>query len=269
MAFLKVNFFSNVLGINTAMNVILPQQKANHIGMKEEVSSKSYPVLYLLHGMSDDESIWMRRTSIERYASEYGFAVIMPTTGLGWYTDTTYGLKYWTFISEELPRICKEFFANISDEKEDTFVAGLSMGGYGAFKLALANPKRFKASASISGALNLASESSILRFKENKSFWEGIFGPLENIRGSKNDLFYLSDSIVNNTEIKVEERPKFYLCCGTEDFLYQSNLEMEKKMLDLGLSIESHYLKGNHNWSFWDLEIQNVLNWFDKLRSNK
>ena len=83
MVLFEINYFSNVLGINTKLNVLLPQQKANEIDSKDVFNKSGYPVLYLLHGMGNDESIWMRRTSIERYASQYGFAVVMPTTQLG------------------------------------------------------------------------------------------------------------------------------------------------------------------------------------------
>ena len=154
MALLHVNFFSDVLGMATSMDVILPEQTAGQIGMEGKASDKLYPTLYLLHGMSDDHTIWQRRTSIERYVSDMGIAVVMPTTHLGWYTDMAQGNRYWTFISEELPAKCLSFFKNMSDRREDTFAAGLSMGGYGAFKLGLRCPDRFSAVASLSGGLD-------------------------------------------------------------------------------------------------------------------
>ena len=88
MALLHVNFFSDVLGMCMNMDVILPQQTKNQIGMKGTRKDGKIPTLYLLHGMSDDHTIWQRRTSIERYVSEMGIAVVMPTTHLGWYTNT-------------------------------------------------------------------------------------------------------------------------------------------------------------------------------------
>ena len=156
MALLHVNFFSDVLGMATSMDVILPEQTMGQIGMEGRASDKPYPTLYLLHGMSDDHTIWQRRTSIERYVSDMGIAVVMPTTHLGWYTDMAQGNRYWTFISEELPAKCRSFFKNMSDRREDTFAAGLSMGGYGAFKLGLRCPDRFAAVASLSGGLDAA-----------------------------------------------------------------------------------------------------------------
>ena len=151
MALLHVDFFSDVLGMCSQMDVILPEQTRGQIGMEGKRSDGKYPTLYLLHGMSDDHTIWQRRTSIERYAADYGIAVVMPTTQLGWYTDMHIGYKWWTFLSQELPAICRTFFPNMSSRREDTFAAGLSMGGYGALKCGLLAPETFGAVASLSG----------------------------------------------------------------------------------------------------------------------
>ena len=148
MALMHVDFFSDVLGMGMGMDVLIPQKTNNQIGMEGKASGKRYKTVYLLHGMSDDQTTWMRRTSIERYVSSLGIAVVMPTTHLGFYTDTLYQMKYWTFISKELPSICREFFPQMSERREDTLAAGLSMGGYGAWKLGLGASDNFGAAAS-------------------------------------------------------------------------------------------------------------------------
>ncbi|WP_440912121.1 alpha/beta hydrolase, partial [Enterococcus innesii] len=156
MAFLQANIYSNVLEMEVMIDVILPQSTKKKIGTQSQSTGTDLPVLYLLHGMNGNHSVWQRRTSIERYAAEYQLAVIMPSTDLGWYTDTTYEMKYWTFIAEELPQICHELFPQLTQKREKTFAAGLSMGGYGAVKLGLRKPDQFAAVASLSGALALA-----------------------------------------------------------------------------------------------------------------
>ena len=148
MARLHTQFRSDALQIAVSVDVILPQEAC--------LKGRKPPVLYLLHGLSDDHSIWLRRTSIERYADVLGLAVVMPAVNRSFYADTAYGAQYWTFVSEELPRVMHGFFP-LSDKRADTFVAGLSMGGYGAFKLALTLPDRFAAAASLSGALDVVS----------------------------------------------------------------------------------------------------------------
>ena len=122
----------------------------------ETTAENQFPTLYLLHGMSDDHTAWQRFTAIERHVSHLNLAVVMPTTHLGWYTDMEYGNRYWTYLTQQLPGICRSFFHGMSDKREDTFIAGLSMGGYGAFKAALGAPETFCAGASLSGALDIA-----------------------------------------------------------------------------------------------------------------
>ncbi len=134
MALLHVNCFSDVLGKCVNLDVILPQRTKEQIGLSGAKNGGKYPTLYLLHGMSDDHTCWNRRTSIDRYVSSLGIAVVMPNADLSWYTDTAYGQKYWQYMAEELPALCREFFPNMSDKREETFVAGNSMGGYGGFQ---------------------------------------------------------------------------------------------------------------------------------------
>lgn len=110
MALLHVDFFSEVLEKCMNMDVILPQNTTSQIGMKGNAKAGKYKTVYLLHGMSDDHTTWQRRTSIERYVSEYGIAVVMPDAGLGFYTDTKYGLPYWTFFHRSFQKSAVNFF---------------------------------------------------------------------------------------------------------------------------------------------------------------
>jgi len=236
------------------MNVILPQKTGKgQIGIKTVVKERSkYPVLYLLHGMSDDHSIWLRRTSVERYVSEYPLIVVMPAVARSFYTDMASGPRYWTFISEELPEIVRNFFP-VSEKREDNFVAGLSMGGYGAFKLALRKPECFAAAGSFSGALTL---DWVRNNKERKLEVKSIFG--EKLK-QEDDLLRISQKLTKTKGLK----PRLYQSCGTEDFLYQENLKFKKHLEKLGYDLTYSERSGSHEWGFWDLEIQNFLKWLD------
>ena len=247
MAFFQIHFFSDALGLGTSMNVMLPQRAYRQIGAEVQVR-ESCPTLYLLHGLSDDETIWCRRTSIERYAEAYGLAVVMPAGGRSWYTDGIFG-NYFTFISEELPRICRNFFPQMSTEREKTFVAGLSMGGYGAFKCALRAPQTFGAAGSLSGAMDiyhpdLGPEHKIL-FEEGRLC-------------EQDDLFLLSEKLLASDAPK----PRLFQWCGTEDFLYQDNLRFRDRMIALEYP-DYHFeqSEGDHNWYWWDMKIQAFLKW--------
>lgn len=260
MALMHVNFFSNILGMCMDMDVILPQQTNGQIGMEGLAKDGRYKTMYLLHGMSDDQTIWQRRTSIERYVNKLGIAVVMPTTHLAFYTDTTYGMKYWTHISEELPHICREFFPRMSDRREDTLAAGLSMGGYGAWKLGLRANNAFGAAASLSGALDIVEDyrRNIENVPENMPLFRGIFGSIEQLEGSDNDIVALADKLA----AKGGPRPRLYAWCGREDFLYQGNLTVWKHMKNLGYDLSCSDSPGDHQWKYWDAQIKEVLRWW-------
>ncbi len=258
MALLHVDFFSDVLGMCMNMDVILPQQTHGQIGMKGRASGGLYKTMYLLHGMSDDHTIWQRRTSIERYVSELGIAVVMPTTHLGFYTDTLYGMRYWTFISEELPAICREFFPRMSGKREDTLAAGLSMGGYGAWKLGLRAADTFGAAASLSGALDIVGDYRRNSETDARARFMGIFGSEEELQGSENDLLALAE----NLAARKAQLPRLYAWCGTEDFLYEGNLLAWEHVKELGYDLTCEQSAGDHQWKYWDEKIQDVLRWW-------
>jgi putative tributyrin esterase len=155
MAHLRCDFYSEALGLATSMTVLVPQPTRTQIRVVGAPSGASPPVLYLLHGLSDDDTMWLRSTSIERYVAPLGLAVVMPQVHRSFYADQPDGGRYWTFLSEELPELVGSMF-QVSQRRKDTFVAGLSMGGYGAFKWALRHPERFAAAASLSGVLDIA-----------------------------------------------------------------------------------------------------------------
>lgn len=252
MALMQCNFFSETLGLSCSMNVIVPQKTGlGQIGIKTTQNKKNkYKVLYLLHGMSDDHSIWLRRTSVERYVSEYSLVVVMPNVERSYYTNMASGPQYWTFISEELPQIVRSFFP-ISERRDDNFVAGLSMGGYGAFKMALRNPDRFAAAASFSGALTL---DWMKNNKDRKVEMERIFGKKLN---PCDDLLRISQDLAQSGKF----HPRLYMSCGSEDFLYKDNLKFKKHLEKLGYALTYSERPGSHDWGFWDIEIQKFLKW--------
>ncbi|WP_274650757.1 alpha/beta hydrolase [Paenibacillus humicola] len=251
MALIQCDFFSEALGLSTSMTVILPQTTYTQIGMETRVSGGKHPTLFLLHGMSDDHTIWLRRTSIERYVAPLGLAVVMPAVQRSYYTDMKRGGRYWEFISEEVPALARSFFP-LSDRREDTFAAGLSMGGYGAFKLGLSHPDRYAAVASLSGAVCL--DSLMERRSEEMG---NIFGSREEAVGSRNDPMRLAADLAASGA----PSPAMFQCCGTEDFLYKDNVRFRDHALKLGLPLTYEEGPGEHEWGYWDANIQRVLNW--------
>ena len=258
MAFLDFHFFSETLELTCAAHVLLPQPTVQQIGMTGGPAREKYPTLYLLHGLSDDHTIWMRRTSIERYATEHNIAVVMPAVARSFYQDMACGPKYWTFLSEELPALCRQYFP-LSAAREDTFAAGLSMGGYGALRLGLAKPERFAAAASLSGALDLARrlrEASKPFARIDRHEWIGIMGPELKAPADAN-LWLLASKVASSPDL----RPALYLACGTEDELLSETRTFRQHLDAVGLPPTYHESPGAHEWGYWDAEIQRVLAW--------
>lgn len=255
MAFFEMHYHSDALRMGVTVNVILPEKAKTLIGMNADGAS-TYKTLYLLHGLSDDHSIWMRRTSIERYAADYGIAVVMPSVGRSWYTDTATGSNYLTFVTQELPNVCRSYFRGMSDKREDTLIAGLSMGGYGAVKAALTCPERFGACASLSGALDVASFGTR---DDLKSEWQGIFDfGLSNaaeLQNTKHDVFHL----IRKAKENGDPLPKLYAWCGSDDFLLDHNHRFVELLKELDVPHLYEESEGNHSWKWWDLHIQSAL----------
>ncbi|MCA0972077.1 esterase family protein [Halobacillus litoralis] len=244
MALLTCRVFSNVLDLHTSIEVVLPDQE----------TEPPFPVLYLLHGYSDDETAWTRQTSIERYAKEKGLAVVMPRMDHSYYADMEYGKKYWTFLSEELPAIVHAYFP-LTKKREETFVAGLSMGGYGALKWALNKPAQFAAVASLSGVTDLSGYVKEVRQTGSDKFAH-IFGDRE-LAGTMDDPLWLLERVDASNGAK----PAIYQSCGTEDFLFHHNFTFKEKCEQTSLDFTYEFDAGDHEWNYWDRHILKVLDW--------
>lgn len=251
MVFSDFHFYSEVLGIQTAAYVLMPDEKL----LKQ--SKQPVPVLYLLHGLSDDHTMWMRQTCIEQLAKDYRLCIVMPAVNRSFYMDMVHGAKYDTFISEELPRVIETYFP-VGKKREHRFAAGLSMGGYGAMKLGLGRPQRYAAVASFSGALEMekvfanAAQKTPSYMKE----MENIYGDEKALVSGKGNLSKLAEKLAKTPE----KAPKIYVSCGTEDFLFEANESFIKRF---GKALDIQYVTepGAHTWDFWNRHIGHVLAW--------
>ena len=246
MALLTCDFFSDALQVGTSMTVVLPQQIEEQIGVTVDGPSGPPPLLYLLHGLSDDHTSWHRYTAIARYAEKAGLAVVMPAVHRSFYTNEAQGHRYWDFVSEELPGIVHEFF-RVTDRPEETFVAGLSMGGFGALKLALTHPERYAAAASLSGGLELR---TLMLLPERGDLLRRVFG------GTVTD----SDDVFTLLQ-QASGVPPLYLGCGTEDPLLPGTQRFADEATAAGLDVTVDLRPGIHEWAVWDPMIADVIAW--------
>ena len=260
MALIDVKLFSTTLATNTDVRVVLPTPDEPFISDDRPFySDRKFQVLYLLHGMHGDATVWTRNTGIERYAQEHCLCVVSASVTNSCYLDMVHGSKFMTYMLEELPTFIQQTFP-VSRKREDTFIAGLSMGGYGTFRLAGERPDMFAAAASLSGGLDVGRDhdmdGNIEGGPKTKMPIRDIFGDSP-IVGTDNDLFTLYPRLKKEGV----DLPKLYMCCGTEDFLYQTNLRFRDAMEEAGIEITYEESPGIHNWDYWDPQIRRILNW--------
>ncbi len=260
MPLLHVNYYSSVLQMQMWMDVILPQKTT----WKPEVRPP-YQTLYLLHGLSDDHTIWQRHTSVERYAEKYNLAVVMPFTARGFYTDMDRGPRWWTHVSEELPEICRSMFP-LSDRREDTFAAGLSMGGYGAVKLGLRRPDVFSAAAGMSGAYIGRAFHAAMRAED---YPPGFLDEMELVFGRdvkpEDDSYSLLEAAARSSP-----RAGLFLCCGTSDPLFPQCAAFRDCAVRLGFEVKWSEKQGaGHTCDYWDETLPEVLRWLPLRKAMK
>jgi len=262
MAYFQCNYFSPTLCFNTDINVIIPTPNSDEILNNKKsdylYDGAKFQVLYLLHGAYGDYSDWMRLTSIEKYAQDHKLAVVMPSASNSFYQNMYRGSDYMTYILEELPAFVQSIFP-VSTRRENTFIAGLSMGGYGAVKMALQKPEQYAACASLSGAVDFMGIMKAAQSGEIQGpfRWDCIFEHPDEVQGSEADLFALAAK-----RMKEGARlPRIFQSCGTEDFIYQQNVHARQEFEKLGLDLTYEEHPGIHDWNYWDTHIQRVLDW--------
>lgn len=252
------NFYSKVLQSHVDLNVLLPSMADNdHLfhDLNEIYDERKIPVLYLLHGALDDYSMWLRHTNIERYAEEAKIAVVMPSGQNGFYSNALYGLNYFDYITEELPKFIEYTFP-VSKLSEDRYIAGPSMGGYGASKCALSKPDKYRAFGDFSGAVDPEKLEPLMCGIGFDFFrYDLIFGGSKNVTGSSDDLKVLADRCSS-----LSVKPYAFVACGEEDTNnYAMNHELYKKLKACGFGGEFIGGSGLHDWVYWDKCIESFL----------
>lgn len=244
------HFFSDVLQIQTAVYVLLPEPST-----LAACGDEPLPALYLLHGLSDDHTVWLRNTRIAQYARRYRLAVVMPAVNRSFYTDMAHGAKYWSFISEELPRVMESYFP-ISRAREGRFAAGLSMGGYGAVQLGLRLPHRYAAVAAFSAPLML--HEALDRPHARPGLEQdlmNVFGSREALLEGEGNLTRLADAL------PAQDAPRMQITCGTADSLFAANEAFVARFGEK-LNIDRRWEPGaDHTWDYWDKAVREALEW--------
>ena len=267
MALIQCRFMSKALMRPVSITVVLPTDKLTFPG-SPAAPAGPYKTLYLLHGIFGDDTDWVCGTRLQAWATERNLAVVMPAGENGFYVDNPKESRYYgTFIGKELVEFTRKTFP-LSTKREDTFIGGLSMGGFGSIVNGLQHPETFGAVCALSSALIL---NSMMENKEytdflmtNKGYYESCFGDLSKVHGGPNDYDALAEKVA-----KEPVKPKFYIACGTEDGLIGVNRLFRDHLQSLGFDVTYEEGPGVHDWYFWDTYILKALQWLPLDQPNQ
>lgn len=248
MAQLHCNFYSYSLGYGVDMTLLLPSMSPCDFDPGGNMSHRfpaEYPVLYLLHGHGNDYMCWNRFTRIQRLAEERRMAVVTVSVGNKGYMNAAYGENYFDFVAKELPEFVTAHFP-ISGRREDTYIAGNSMGGYGALAHALVHPECYRAVGAFSPAISWGND------------------PEKMVGHSMPPMTDLYEQLDKNLEAGLE-LPDLFCCIGDGDFLLEDNDNFHAYLQKKGVAHVYDRVDGfGHEWGFWDVELPVFLDWLPR-----
>ncbi len=254
MALFSGNIFSNALKLDTQINVIFPDIPYDVISPYQEAK-----VLYLLHGLTDNATAWARLTQAEYFAKLYNFVLVMPEVQRSMYCDMEYGPAYFTYVADELPEICRGIF-QIPQGRDNTFIAGLSMGGYGALKIGFSRPEKFAGIACFSAGMDV--EMLMRDFLGGQSM-HGDYKDVYAVFGKDYQAKEMNDAYRLGRELASDPaRPRLLQTCGTEDFLYEGNKRFREELEAAGYGHTYLEWPGGHVWPFWNKSLELAMRFF-------
>ena len=238
----------------TSISVILPSDNIHFLKDSEEIVPQPYKTLYLLHGLYGSDDIFLANTSIQKFAEDQGIAIVIPCGENSFYVDNVNAHAYYgEYVGQELLDITRNIFP-LSDKREDTFIAGFSMGGYGAIRNGLKYSQNFSKIGMISAALitddivDYTDDDNVLR---SRQFYESVFGNLDELGGSDMDPKALID--------ECNDIPDIFMACGADDFLYEKNADFYRFLKSRNVDVDFVEASGEHTWEFCDEYIKEFI----------
>ena len=279
MARITVDYFSSSLMRTTTLDIILPIDSANDAwaadaelrrnpALGDQTPDRSpYPkqkppfkTLFLLHGLTGNHANWISETRIQAWAEERGLAVIMPSGYNAFYLDQPVTHNFYSrFVGQELVAMARRMFP-LSDRREDTFIGGISMGGYGALRCGLKYCETFGSIVGISSAMIVDGFEQFIAdepFFLTRPFLESTFGDLNQVMGSDKDPARLAAGLVYCDR----PRPRIMLMCGNQDPFAMPNRVLAERMRGTGLDVTYIEDNGGHDWNFWNAMLPRALDW--------
>ena len=245
---------SKSLQRRTSISVILPADNIHFLQDREEIVSQPYKTVYFLHGLYGSDEIVLANTSIQKFAEDNGIAIVIPCGENSFYVDNEKAHAYYgEYVGQELLDITRNIFP-LSDKREDTFIAGFSMGGYGAVRNGLKYSQNFSKIGMISSALitdeiaDYVSDDNVLR---SRPFYESIFGDLDDLKGSDMD----PKALIENTQ----DIPDIVMACGVDDFLFDKNVDFYEFLKSKAIDAEFIQAPGEHTWDFSEKYLKEFI----------
>ncbi len=249
MALIHMTYLSQALLRTVELQVILPVDKFMAAGNDRE--SKDFKTLYLLHGLLGSSMDWISGTCIQRWAEERELAVVMPSGENSFYFDHVLpNNAYGRFIGQELPAMMRKTFP-LSEKREDTFIGGLSMGGYGAIHNGLKYCDTFSHIIALSSAIHMFQE-------DGDGFYQELACFGDRKEAEKTDL---NPKVAFENAQRKGLAPDIYMACGTEDDLLGVNRELKTFLEERGAELTYVEVSGRHDWDFWNGQIYEALKW--------
>lgn len=231
------------LGRNLVVNICIPDQASGRW-------------MLLLHGYGGNQCEWLEKSTIAEHAQKYGLTLVMPGCGDGYYEDTQEPMG--CFLGEELPAfICNEFA--LSSRREDTYVAGASMGGFGALLIGSRYSNVYGKIVSFGGAFiisDVAIGNQGVLGSADVNYFKRVFGDFATLEGSERDPLAQAEKAMQE-----DRMGSVYLVCGTEDILIRCNERMYEELSRMGVCVRLKIVSGNHSWSTWNHHIEDSLRW--------
>lgn len=261
MAILQMDVYSKLLEKSTCIHMVLPNDIPPMMLKDNENYNRKMKTLFLLHGYSGSSKDWLLGSSVQELAGKYNIAIIMPSGDNSFYLNAKgTGRAYCSYVGKELVKYIRNTF-NIAMDKEDTFIGGLSMGGFGAMHTGLYYPETFGKIVALSSAFIIHNiKNKPEGFKDaiaDYDYYTSVFGDLKQLENSVNNPEYL----IKKLKKEGKAIPKLYLACGTEDFLIEENRLFYQFLKDE--SIEADYIEsqGAHTWDFWNRYLEPSIQW--------
>lgn len=222
--------------------------------------AQDVPALWLLHGANSDCTEWYRQTSLSRYLENRNLAVVTLSVHNGFYVDMHRGAAYATFVEQEWLPALRALFPCLSHDREKNYVAGASMGGFGALRLAVNRPDLFSKAGSFAGSIEMGTivERNRRGIQPGGPDFGWAFGGFENMMENTNDVIYMARKCVQQGHM-----PKVYMLCGTEDFGWALNLIARDDLRLVGADVIWRQFPGVHSYDCWDPELPAFLDWLE------